>query len=65
MQIYGGGKKHQHRITVCCITQTITVNGMAGGEWSAFIQKVVEHKIQTFLGVFPPKQGAKSNFTVF
>lgn len=65
MQIYGGGKKHQHRITVCCITQTITVNGMAGGEWSAFIQKVVEHKIQTFLGFFPPKQGAKSNFTVF
>lgn len=58
-----GKKKHQHRITVCCITQTITMNGIAGGKWSAFIQKVVEHTIQTFFGFFP-KQGAKSNFTV-
>lgn len=53
--------KHQHRITVCCITQTITVNGIAGGKWSAFIQKVVEHTIQTFFGGegFPPNKVLK------
>lgn len=32
---------------VCSITQTITVRGAAGGNWSTFIQKGVEYTIQT------------------
>lgn len=32
---------------------------MAGGKWSAFIQKVVEHTIQTFLGGFFPNKVLK------